>query len=60
VALKPMLLLAASAGIGSLAMARVCGAEGVGASFVPVFFASAGLGFALSHIVMRKRRVEGV
>jgi hypothetical protein len=60
VALKPMLLLAASAGIGSLAMARVCGAEGVGASFVPLFFASAGLGFALSHIVMRKRRVEGV
>jgi len=56
VGLKPMLLLAACAVLGGLAAMKACG----GVSFMPVFFASGGLGFALAHVAMRVRGIEGV
>ncbi|MDP9125540.1 MAG: hypothetical protein M3N82_13220 [Pseudomonadota bacterium] len=60
VGLKPMLLLAVCGLVGALAALRACGEQGDGPPFVSVFFASASLGFALAHSIMRVRKIEGV
>lgn len=60
VSLKPMLLLALCAGCGSLAVRHSCAASGVESSFMPLFFASGGLGFVLLYAVLRLRKIEGV
>jgi hypothetical protein len=56
VGLKPLLMFAAGAVLAALAALKTCG----GASFMAAFFASAGLGFALHHVAMRLRGIEGV
>ena len=56
VGLKPLLMFAACSLVASLAALRACD----GLTFVSLFFASGGLGFALMHVVMRLRGIEGV
>jgi hypothetical protein len=56
VGLKPLLMFAASAAVAGLAALKACG----GVPFMALFFGSAGLGFALMHVAMRVRGIEGV
>jgi hypothetical protein len=56
VGLKPMLMFAACSVLAGLAALKACD----GLTFMSLFFASGGLGFALMHFVMRARRIEGV
>ncbi len=56
VGLKPLLMFATSAIVAGLVALKACG----GVPFMALFFGSAGLGFALMHVAMRARGIEGV
>jgi hypothetical protein len=60
VALKPMLLFAASSVVGAISVARACSRGGGDLPFPALFFAAGGIGFALMHLAMRLRKIEGV
>ncbi|WP_431263691.1 hypothetical protein ACQ859_27770 [Roseateles chitinivorans] len=60
--LKPLLLMAAASLVGSAQLAMSCWQSGPDAFnwAVPGFLASASIGFALSHVILRRRGVPGV